>query len=101
VKARFIGSREIEEGHARKFPALERLRKDVPEAKLGISTNDISAHKEMVLNGLGVAILPEFMMDGDLVDLYPEENFQFPLILVTRKNGVLSRAAREFLDLFN
>ena len=100
VKARFIGSREIEETRAKKFPALERLRRDIPEAKIGISTNDISAHKEMVLNGLGVAILPEFMMDDELVDLYPGENFQFPLVLVTRKNGVLSRPAREFLNHF-
>ncbi|MFL5784414.1 MAG: LysR family transcriptional regulator [Bacteriovoracaceae bacterium] len=100
---RFIGSREIEETRNKKFPALERLKKDYPEAKISISTNDISAHKEMALKGLGVAILPEFMISdelkkGTLLDLYPKEEFIFPLVLLTRKNGIISRAAKEFLD---
>ncbi len=106
VKSRFIGSREVEDTHTKKFPALERLKKDFPQAKIGISANDISSHKEMLLKGLGVSILPEFMIademkKGLLVDLYPREEFLFPLILVTRKDGVLSRPAAEFLKVFH
>jgi DNA-binding transcriptional LysR family regulator len=103
VKARFIGSREIEDGSAHRFPTLERLRKDVPEAKLAISTNDISAHREMVLRGLGVAILPEFAIADDLRakrlrDLYPAEELWFDLQLITARNAVLTRPARLFLE---
>ncbi len=106
VKARFIGSREVEDIHTKRFPALERLKRDVPEARLAISANDISSHKEMLLRGLGVSILPEFMISdeikkGTLVDLYPREEFIFPLVLITRKDGVLSRPAAEFLKVFH
>jgi DNA-binding transcriptional LysR family regulator len=103
VKARFIGSREIEDSNSPRLPTLERLKKDVPQAKLAISTNDISAHREMVLRGLGVSILPEFMIVDDLkdkrlVDLYPQEDWQFSLKLLTRKQTVLSRPAQAFLE---
>jgi DNA-binding transcriptional LysR family regulator len=105
VKARFIGSREIEDAQAQRFPALERLKKEVPGARLAISTNDISAHRELVLRGLGVSILPGFMIQdqlksGLLVDLYPREEIRFSLKLVTRKAAVLSLPARRFLDGF-
>jgi DNA-binding transcriptional LysR family regulator len=66
IKARFIGSREIESPHANKFPILERLKRDISQASLALSTNDISAHKEMVLRGVGVSILPHFMIDEEL-----------------------------------
>ncbi|WP_374030133.1 LysR family transcriptional regulator [Bdellovibrio bacteriovorus] len=58
----FIGSREIDDSSTRKFPTLEKLRKIHPNAQIKISSNNLTAHKEMVLRGLGVSVLPEFLV---------------------------------------
>jgi DNA-binding transcriptional LysR family regulator len=96
--ASFIGSREVEGDRARAFPALERLRKLVPEARIRFSTNDIEAHLRMVEAGAGVSILPSFVVDHGLkrrrlADVLPDVKFRFPLLLVTRRGRVLSQAA--------
>ncbi|MEO5971311.1 MAG: LysR family transcriptional regulator [Bdellovibrionia bacterium] len=102
VKERFIGSREIEDPRSNRFPALEKLKLSVPNARLAISTNDIAAHLEMALCGLGVTILPEFMIkehlqNGSLLDLYPKDEMRFSLKLVTRRQSVLSGPAKVFI----
>ncbi len=96
--ASFIGSREVEGDRPRRFPTLERLKRIVPEAKIRISTNDIEAHLRMVEAGLGVSVLPRFVVaDGlarrRLADVMPDVELAFPLLLVTRRHRVLSRAA--------
>jgi len=101
--ASFIGSREVEDDTAKSFPTLDRLRRDVPEAQIRISTNDIEAHLRLVQAGLGVSILPAFVVapgleDGTLSDVLPREHFAFPLLLVTRQRRVLSRAATVFIE---
>jgi DNA-binding transcriptional LysR family regulator len=100
--ASFIGSREVEGDRARRFPALDRLRRQVPEASIRISTNDIEAHLRMVEAGLGVSILPGFIVDAELrarrlANVLPDAKFRFPLLLVTRKRRTLSRAADAFV----
>ena len=100
----FIGSREIDDTFTRKFPTLERLKKNFPQAKIRISSNNLTAHREMVLQGLGVSILPEFLVNedlkiGKLVDLYPHEIFKFEMKFIKRRTGVLSRNAREWVKL--
>lgn len=103
VKARFIGSREIEDPNTKRFPMLDKLRKTIPQAKLALSTNDISAHREMALRGLGVATLPGFMVaddlaKGHLIDLFPKEDLRFSLKLLTRKHAALCRPAQLFIE---
>ena len=98
----FIGSREVDDTKTQKFPTIERLKKDFPEIRIKISQNSLTAHKNMVLKGLGVSILPTFMVKqeikrGILKRLYPKENFEFPLKLVIRKNKYLSRNAKTWL----
>lgn len=100
----FIGSREIDDVTTKKFPTLERLKKDYPKAKITISSNNLTAHKELVLQGLGVAVLPDFLVEkdieeGNLVDMYPKEHFQFQLKFIKRKTSVLSANAQYFVDL--
>jgi len=97
----FIGSREIDDTSTRRFPTLERLRKDYPEAQIRISSNNLSAHKEMVLQGLGVSILPDFLVAkeikaGTLADIYPKEEFKFQMKFIKRKTAVLSVSASEW-----
>lgn len=99
----FIGSREIDDTTTKKFPALERLRKDYPKALIKISSNNLTAHKEMVLLGLGTAILPDFLIheelkSGTLIDVYNHEEFKFKLKFIKRKTGVLTLAAKMFLN---
>jgi DNA-binding transcriptional LysR family regulator len=97
----FIGSREIDDTGTRRFPTLERLRKDYPEASIKISSNNLSAHREMVLLGLGVSILPDFLVAqdlkaGTLSDIYPKEDFKFQMKFIKRKTAVLSVSASEW-----
>lgn len=99
----FIGSREIDDVATRRFPTLERLRRQHKGAKIGISSNSLTAHLEMVRLGLGVSILPHFLVEEDLrtkklVDLFPEERFHFQLKIFKRKTAVLSNAAKLLVE---
>lgn len=94
----FIGSREIDDTSTRRFPTLERIRSDHPNAKIKISSNNLTAHREMVLNGLGVSVLPDFIVQNDLqngalVDLYPKEPIKFQMKFIKRRTAILSPAA--------
>lgn len=98
----FIGSREVDDTANKKFPTLERLRKDYPDAKITISSNNLTAHKELVLQGLGVAILPDFLVAedikaGKLSDLYANQDIRFQMKFVKRKTTILSPAAAELV----
>lgn len=103
VRASFIGSREIDDAGTRSYPTVERIRRDIPEVRIRLSSNDATARKRMALAGLGVTILPEFMVktelaNGELSELYREERFRFDLRLVARAGRILPRAARVLLD---
>jgi DNA-binding transcriptional LysR family regulator len=98
----FIGSREIDDESTRRFPTLEKLRVKYPEAKISISSNNLTAHKELVLLGKGVAVLPEFLIakelkTKELVDVLPDERLVFSLKIIKRKHSVLSLNATELL----
>ena len=98
----FIGSREIDDFMTKKFPTLERVRKDYSDAKIKISSNNLTAHKEMVLQGLGVAILPDFIVseslkNGFISDVYPNETFHFQMKIIKRRTSILSMAALELV----
>lgn len=100
----FIGSREVDDTTTRRFPTLERLRKDHPEAKITISSNNLTAHRELVLKGLGVSILPSFLVEEDLregrlAEVYPQEKFEFEMKFIKRKTSVLSLPALKFIEM--
>lgn len=104
VLSSFIGSREIDDTSTRRFPTLDRLKKYIPEARITISSNNLSSHRQLVLEGLGVAILPTFLIADDLksglvIDLYPKEELNFDLKIIKRKTAVLSKNAEELLNL--
>lgn len=99
----FIGSREIDDTATKKFPTLDRLKKDYPKASIKISSNNLTAHKEMVLQGLGVSILPDFLVrdelqSGILVDFYKNEEFNFNLKFIKRKTAILTLAAKTLVN---
>lgn len=104
VCSSFIGSREIDDISTKRFPTLDKLRNKYPGAHIKISSNNLTAHKELVLGGLGVAVLPEFLIQNELkekvlVDVLPEEEFIFQLKMVQRKNSILSLSATKLLEI--
>lgn len=102
----FIGSREIDDTSTHSFPTVELIRKKYPKTRITFSSNSISLHKQLVLEGKGVSIMPEFMVEkelkkGVLVDLFPRKKFQWDLMIVKRKSNHLSIPAKEFVDLWS
>lgn len=99
----FIGSREIDDTRTKTFPAITQMNKDYKGVEIRISSNSLTSHKNMVLQGLGVSILPEYMVREEikhkkLKRLYPKNTFKFPLKLVHKKHSYLSRNARAWLE---
>lgn len=100
-----IGSREIDDIKTKRFPVLDKIKKIYPEAKIKISSNNLTAHKEFVLSGAGVAILPEFSIQREinsklLIDVIPCEKFSYQMKILKRKNGILSLSALKLVELF-
>lgn len=101
----FIGSREIDDVSTKDFPTINKMNKDFKKVKIRISSNSLTSHKNMVLSGLGVSVLPEVMVREeikrkDLVRLYPRGTFNFSLKLVSKKNHFLSRNATAWINCF-
>ena len=104
VLSHFIGSREIDDTASKKFPTLELLKKKYSKAAIKTSSNNLTAHKELVLNGVGVSILPEFLIKKELkekilIDIFPAEKFHFRMKIIKRKNAVNSLNASKLFEL--
>lgn len=102
VIQRFIGSREVDDVSTRRFPTLEKLRVKHPKARIAFSSNSLTGHKTMVLEGMGCAVLPAFLVGPELkqrllYDLLPSEKLFFDLKIVKVKNRPLSPAGQAFL----
>jgi DNA-binding transcriptional LysR family regulator len=103
VCSAFISSREIDDTANRTSPTLTKLRKKFPDAEIKISLNSLHAHQQMVLEGLGVSILPEFLVGDDISNgrlscLLKEQAFVFNLKVVTRLGEQLSSPLAAFLE---
>lgn len=98
----FIGSREIDDVGTRTFPTLAKLKKIHPKAAIKISSNNLTAHRSLVLKGLGVAVLPDFLVAEDLkakrlADVLMQDKLEFDLKLVTRTVSVPNLNVQSFL----
>jgi DNA-binding transcriptional LysR family regulator len=105
TKKSFIISRDIDYPKSRPFPVLEMLRKNQVQVETAIACNNLDAQKELVKQGLGVALLPDFMVKSGLekgvfTAYQPRKNFSYSLKLVTRKGKILSKNAAVFLEVF-
>lgn len=99
----FIGSREVDDLGTKTFPTISRMNKDFKKVEIKLSSNSLTSHKNMALEGLGVAILPELMVREEikakrLKRLYPKGTFNFPLKLVYKKSHFLSRNSKAWID---
>lgn len=105
VCSSFIGSREIDDVANKTYPALSKLRKHYPDAQIVASANALNAHREMVLAGMGVSILPHFLVakdiaGGEMSCLLKNESFVFHLKLIARAGEPPTNPMRAFLDVF-
>lgn len=103
VLERFIGSREVDDTFNRKFPTVQKWKKTIPSVKIAVSSNSLLFHLELVKQGVGISILPEFLIKKDLVkgtvvDLLPKDISTFDLKLVQRKDAAVSLNGRTFLE---
>lgn len=94
VMENFIGSREVNDRSTNSFPTLKYHRKKWPKAKIGFSSNCINLHKELVLNGEGISILPYDVVKKELkserlIDIYPKKVFEWPLKAIYLKSNSL------------
>jgi len=107
VLSSFIGSREINDDNNNKFPTIKKMQKVWPETKSILSSNSFLTHKELVLRGLGVSLLPHFLVrkeleSGTLASIMNEEKFVYDLKIIVRtenKNSeLLNEVARHVKD---
>lgn len=98
----FIGSREVDDVSNKAFPTVRMLQGVRPATAIKVSCNSLEAHKALVAEGVGISILPLFMVQrelraGTLEVLHPEYVYLASLELVTRRGRILPKPAKAFL----
>lgn len=97
----FIGSREIEDTSSHHFPTIDFLKLKGIQSEIEYSTNSTTLQKSLVLEGLGVSILPEFIVKKELKskklqELFPQKKFYWDLLVIKKKSKTLGPGS-EFL----
>jgi len=97
----FIGSREVDDLTNRSFPTVAFLRKRGYATEIRYSCNSLEAHRAWVIAGLGISILPRFVVDEDLAArrlelVFPSYTYQATLELITRRGDPQSAAREAF-----
>ena len=100
----FIGSREIHDQNSPKLPTFERLKRINKDLRIKYSANDMTAYKALVLNGLGIGILPESLIASEIKSkklkvLHPEMKLSFPLLLAHHASYPLSLEAQRMIEI--
>lgn len=106
TRSQFIGSRETENPSETNYPVVEIMKKNWPNTQIHYSSNSLLTHKEMVLSGMGVSVLPEYLIknelsSGRIKELLPSENFKYSLKIIGRKNERLTTYSKEIIHFFN
>lgn len=99
----FIGSREVNESNDAALPTFSKLKRINKSLRIKYSANDLIAYRELLIRGLGIGLLPEVMIKGDLKTkrlktLYPDLQLNFPIWLVSRRNYPLSLEAQRIIS---
>ncbi len=99
----FIGSREIHQKNPQ-LPTFEKLRKLNQKLTIKYSANDMTAYKELIMNGLGIGFLPKAFIDQEVKNqklkvLYPHLKLSFPIYLIQHQSYPLSLEAQKLVDL--
>lgn len=99
----FIGSREVDDEANKHFPTVRMLQQVRPATAIRVSCNSLEAHKALVARGVGISILPLFMVQaelkaGTLEVLHPEYVYLASLEVVTKRGRILPKPAKAFLQ---
>lgn len=101
VLSSFIGSREVDDLANKSFPTLRMLGERRPATRIVASCSSLTAHKALVAEGVGISILPLFVVASELASgafsvVHPEYVYVAELGLVTKRGARPSRAAAAF-----
>ncbi|MBI4405657.1 MAG: LysR family transcriptional regulator, partial [Deltaproteobacteria bacterium] len=105
IEQYLIASRDTDYYGPGSFPAMQLLKESGLKPRVVIEANTLDAQKQMVLRGLGVALLPDFVVHKELQKnrlklLAPIEKYSFTLKLVRRFHRPLSLNGAQFLECF-
>lgn len=99
----FIGSREVDDVTNRKFPTVAFLRRKGYATEIRYSCNCLESHVRWVRAGLGVSILPLFVVADalrarELEVVFPAYVYNARLELLTRRGDAPSPTGQVFRD---
>lgn len=105
IRHSFIIAREVDYPRSRPYPVFQMLEKQHLKIHTKISVNNLDSQKELAKEGLGVAMLPRFMVKSSfqrksLVPVYPNKKFSYSLKVAKKRGKILSKNATTFLDYF-
>lgn len=99
----FIASKEQDSNESSRLPLFEKYKARYKGARIVAVSSSSMARKDMVLNGMGVTILPRFLVRAELKSgiLRPlhEGDYSLPLYLVERKSSYRSKMKHALLNL--
>lgn len=98
----FIASKEQGDKASTRLPLFEKYKAHNKDVKVNAVSSSSIARKNMALNGLGVTILPRFLVreefkNGTLKPIH-DGNYTLPLYLVERKSSYRSKSKNHLLN---
>ena len=91
----FIASKEQSDNESSKLPLFEKYKTHHKAAKITAVSSSSMARKSLVLNGVGVTILPRFLiyaeLKNDTLKSLNDGDYSLPLYLVERKSSYRTR----------
>lgn len=100
----FIASREQGKQESSRLPLFEKYKSHQKSVSIVAVSTSSTARKAMVLNGVGVTILPDFLVKEELkrniLTTIKDGNYSLPIYLVERKSSYRSKAKNDLLNVF-
>lgn len=99
----FIASKELDHSHQDRLPLFQKYKEHNKHVSItGVSSSSI-ARKAMAMNGLGVTILPSFLIhdelaNGSLISIN-DEHINLPLYIVERNSSYKSKMKNDLLKI--
>ncbi len=91
----FIATKQQDDDESAKLPLFEKYRAHFRDAKITSVSSSSMSRKNLVLNGLGVSILPKFLVRAELkvgkLKSLNHGDYSLPLYLVERKSSYRSK----------
>jgi len=99
----FIASKEQDDEESSRLPLFQKYKSHQKLVSIAAISSSSMARKAMTLSGLGVTILPHFLVrddlkSGALTSIY-DGNYSLPLFLVERKSSYRSKLKNDLMTL--